>query len=138
MDFRPTKILQIEIHPKQAHNLSSKSKIEKMLGESDVLGFDIFDSNTFVGFAMLKEFEKGKFFLWDYVIEYNLQNKGYGTKALQELIKLLQENYDCKLMTTTYKYGNNPAKRLYEKLGFVETDIVNDGDVHEVNMVLNL
>jgi diamine N-acetyltransferase len=76
--------------------------------------------------------------LWDYVIEYSLQNRGYGTKALKELIKFLQINYNCNLMTTTYKMGNLPAKHLYEKLGFVETDVVDDGDIHEVNMVLKL
>ena len=138
MEFRLTKVLTIEINPTQAHNLSSKSKIEKMLGESDVFGFDIYDGDLFIGFAMFKEFEKGKFFLWDYVIEYRLQNKGYGTKALNELIKFLQTNYSCNLMTTTYKMGNSPAKHLYEKLGFVETDIVDDGDVHEVNMALQM
>lgn len=138
MDFRKTDTLTIEINDKQADNLSSKTKIEKMLKSPDVLGFDIYSDDKHIGFAMLKEFEKGKFFLWDYVIVFELQNKGFGTKALRELIELLKKDYGAKLLTTTYKFGNNIAKRLYEKIGFVETDIVDDGDVHEVNMKLEL
>lgn len=138
MDFRKTNVLTIEINAQQADNLSSKTKIENMLKSPDVLGFDIYSDDRHIGFAMLKEFEKGKFFLWDYVIAFNLQNKGLGTTALKKLIELLKKDYAAKVLTTTYKFGNNIAKRLYEKIGFVETDIVDDGDVHEVNMKLDL
>ena len=138
MEFRKTKALTIEIKKEQQENLSSKSKIEKMLKQDDVIGFDIYDNNTFLGFAMLKEWGKGKFFLWDYLIKYEMQNKGYGTKVLLELIDLLKVYYDCKVLTTTYKYGNIPAEKLYKKVGFVETDVVCDGDIQEVNMILNL
>lgn len=138
MEFARTKKLELKINESQAHNLSSKSKIEKMLKEKDVFGFNIYDNDDLIGFAMLKEFDEGKFFLWDYFIDFDHQNKGYGTQALQELITLFESEFGCKVMTTTYKFGNEPAKRLYEKTGFIETDIVNDGDVHEVNMILEL
>ena len=109
-----------------------------MLKEKNVIGFNIFHDNKLIGFAMLKEFEKNKYFLWDYLIDFNFQNKGLGTKALKELISMLKTRYDCSVLTTTYKYGNQPAKRLYEKMGFIETDVVDEKDVHEVNMMLEL
>ena len=37
-------------------------------------------------------------------------------------------------MTTTYVFGNVYAKRMYESVGFVETDVVDEPDCHEVNM----
>ena len=138
MEFRKTKILNIAIKKEQEHNLSAKSKIEKMLKEKDVIGFDIYNDDKLIGFAMLKEFGLNKYFLWDYLIDYNYQNKGFGTRALIELIDLLKNKYHCEVITTTYKYGNAQAKHLYEKLGFVETDIVDEGGVHEVNMMLEL
>jgi len=138
MEFRKTNVLQIEIKKEQEHNLSKKSKIEKMLKEKDVLGFNIYNDNVLIGFAMLKEFEKNKYFLWDYLIDYNFQNKGLGTQALKELINLLKTQCNCSFLTTTYKFGNDIAKRLYEKLGFVETDVVDEDGVHEVNMMLEL
>ncbi|MGL5711938.1 MAG: hypothetical protein ACRCX2_02890 [Paraclostridium sp.] len=30
--------------------------------------------------------------------------------------------------------GNEHAKYMYEKIGFIETDIVNEDGVHEVNL----
>lgn len=138
IEFRKTEDLKIEIKSEQACNLSAKSKIEKMLKEKNVFGFDIYMDDILIGFAMLKKFGKNKYFLWDYLIDYKFQNKGIGTQALGELINLLKKQYDCKVVTTTYKFGNTPAKHLYEKLGFVETDIVDEDDVHEVNMKLKL
>ena len=44
MEFKKTKTLQIEIKKEQAHNLSKKSKIDKMLKEKDVIAFDIYNS----------------------------------------------------------------------------------------------
>jgi len=138
MEFRKTNILQLNLKKEQAQNLSPKSKIKQMLKQKDVLAFNIYDNDTLIGFAMLKEFDKNKFFLWDYIIEYNYQNKGFGTMALKELINLLKTKYNCKIITTTYKFGNLPAKRLYEKLGFIETSIVDTKEVHEINMMLQL
>ena len=138
MEFRKTKSLNVKIKDEQAHNLSAKSKIEKMLTENGVIGFDIYQNDNLIGFAMLKEFEKNKYFLWDYYIEYDFQNKGLGTEALYELVELLKKDYGCSTITTTYKWGNLPAKSLYKKIGFVETDIVDEDDVHEVNMMLEL
>jgi hypothetical protein len=38
-------------------------------------------------------------------------------------------------MTTTYKLGNEPARKLYEKVGFIQMDIVDEEDCQEVNMI---
>ena len=47
----------------------------------------------------------------------------------------MKDTYNMLEMTTTYIYGNEHAKHIYEKIGFVETDIVDEVDCHEVNMV---
>ncbi|MBO4569749.1 MAG: GNAT family N-acetyltransferase [Clostridia bacterium] len=136
MEFKKTKVFKIEINKEQANYLSEKSKIEKMLKKKDVLGFDVFYNKKLVGFAMLKEFDKNKFFLWDYLIERTYQGKGLGTQALRELIDLLKREYNCKLLTTTYKIGNEIGKHIYEKLGFVQTEVIDNDQIHEVNMEL--
>lgn len=41
-----------------------------------------------------------------------------------------------RVLWTTYIWGNHAARRLYERVGFVETDVVEEEDIHEVNMVL--
>lgn len=47
---------------------------------------------------------------------------------------MLKKEYGVKKMTTTYLWGNEHAKHVYEKVGFVETDVVDEPDCHEVNM----
>ncbi|MCR5422065.1 MAG: hypothetical protein K6E74_00295 [Bacilli bacterium] len=47
----------------------------------------------------------------------------------------MKEQYEATEMTTTYLFGNEHAKYIYEKVGFVETDVVDEEDCHEVNMI---
>ena len=47
----------------------------------------------------------------------------------------MKDKYNAKELTTTYIYGNDHAKHIYEKVGFIETDIVDEPDCHEVNMI---
>lgn len=135
IEFVKSKSMKIEVLDRQEHFLSNKEKIKKSLDRLDVIAFDIFYNKTLIGFAMLKNFDTGCYFLWDFAIDYKYQNRNYGTKSLKELIKYMNENYEMHTMTTTYTYGNEQAKHIYEKIGFIETDVVNDGICHEVNMI---
>ena len=40
--------------------------------------------------------------------------------------------------TTTYIWGNDHARHLYERIGFTETDVVDEPDCHEVNMIYRI
>lgn len=135
ISFVKSDSMKINVHKEQEKFLSNKSKIENAIKSDDVLTFDIFDDSLLVGFVMLKEFKKGCFFLWDFAIDYRHQNKNYGTTSLKELINMLKEKYDMSIMTITYTWGNAHAKHIYEKLGFVETDVVCNDECHEVNMI---
>lgn len=78
------------------------------------------------------------YFLWDYAIDSAFQGQGLGKAALIALISFMQEQYHLRTMTTTYVWGNDIAKRLYESVGFVETDVVDEPDCHEVNMIYSV
>lgn len=138
MSFVKSDSMKIEVLKEQEIFLSSKDKIKKVINMSDVIAYDIYIDSILIGFVMLKDFEKGCFFLWDFAIDYKYQNKSYGTLALKELMEFMKEKYEMHTMTTTYKYGNMHAKHLYEKIGFVETDVVEEGNCHEVNMIYRL
>ncbi len=84
---------------------------------------------------MVRKFDEGTFFLWDYAIDYKYQNQNYATTALPEFINFMKDTYNMSKMTTTYIWGNVYAKHLYEKIGFIETEGVDENDCHEVNMV---
>lgn len=136
--FEITKMMNVALKEDQYKQISSKSNIIKALDLGKAIGFDILKDNNIIGFAMLRKYDEGCYFLWDYAIDYKYQNNQFGTKALLELIEYFKVNYSLREMSTTYIFGNTIAARVYEKVGFVTTDIVDEDDIHEVNMLLTI
>ena len=137
MNFIRSTEMKISLMPEQAEMLSTKEDIKTIIKDNPdtVMAFDIYDADDMIGFVLVHRFEKQKYFLWEYAIDINHQNKHKGTQALMEFISFLKDHYNAKEITTTYIYGNDQAKHVYEKAGFVETDVVDEPDCHEVNMV---
>ena len=128
----------LQLKEEQYSQVSSEFKIIEALKQENCFGFYAYDGEIRVGFALLKEFAKNQFFLWDFIIDCKYQSRGKGKEFLQLLICVLSNEYSAKVITTTYVYGNTVAKNLYEKFGFIQTDVVNENDIHEVNMKLFL
>ena len=139
-NFIVSKEMKINLTPEQENMLSSKSDIKKIIQDNPdtVLAFDIFEKSDLVGFVLVYLFEERKYFLWEYAIDIRYQNMHKGTNALIEFIDYLKINYNATTLTTTYIYGNDHAKHIYEKVGFKETDVVDEEDCHEVNMIYNI
>ena len=135
MIFKQSNSMKVSVLPEQEKYFSSKKKIETACAQSDVLAFDIYQNELLIGFVMIKQFEERSYFLWDYAIDYKYQNQHYGTDALVEFISYMMKEYQMTMLTTTYVIGNEHAKHLYEKIGFIETDIVDEDGCHEVNML---
>ena len=102
------------------------------------MAFDIYDGEAMVGFAMFCQYPEGTFFLWNYAIDAAYQNRGLGKRALRELLACMTAHCAVKEFTTTYVWGNDIAGRLYESVGFAETDVVEEEDYKEVNMRLTV
>ena len=101
-------------------------------------GFKLADMKiTLIGFILVRKYLDNAFFLWDYAIDHKYQNSGYGFTALCKFISFMQKGYNMNTMTTTYIYGNGHTKHIYEKIGFIQTDVVDKEDCHEVNMILH-
>ena len=135
MIFKKSNSIKIKVSKEQEKQLSSIERITAKCQDASVIAFDIYDDNILIGFAMLREYEKGGYFLWNFAIDSKFQNNHYGTTSLKELISIMKTEYNMHTMTTTYKYGNEHAKHIYEKIGFIETDTVNENGIHEVNMI---
>lgn len=128
--------IKIELSYEDKKQLSTFDKIQKSIQLDSVIAFDIFRNSVLVGFAMLRDYGDG-YFLWDYAIDSCYQGKRFGTNALKELLIFLKDNYGTTEVSTTYLWGNERAKYVYEKVGFIETDVVRKKDIHEVNMRIN-
>ena len=140
MTFVSSAEMKIELTPEQAEMLSTKEDIKIIIRDNPdtVMAFDILDEDNLIGFVLVHRFEDRKYFLWEYAIDISFQNQHKGTRALSEFIDYLKNNFDAEEITTTYIYGNDHAKHIYEKVGFTETDVVDEPDCHEVNMVYHL
>ena len=136
MTFVRSTEMKITLAPDQEGMLSTKETIKEIIKENPdtVMAFDIFDGDDLIGFVLVHRFEKQKYFLWEFAIDINHQNRHKGSKALAAFIDYLKTRHDAREITTTYIYGNEHAKHVYEKAGFVETDVVDEPDCHEVNM----
>ena len=137
MNFIKSTEMKINLNPDQENNLSTKSDIILIIKENleTVLAFDIYEEDNLIGFVLVHEFEKQKYFLWEYAIDIKYQNCHKGTKALIEFIDYMKNSYNAIEFTTTYLYGNEHAKHIYEKVGFIETSVIDEDDCHEVNMI---
>lgn len=138
MKFIPTTKFQLSLSEADRKQLSSRERIEQALTEPNILSYDIWDDDARVGFAMLCPFEGNGFFLWNFAIDSAYQNRHYGQRALGELLMMLKQEHHAKVVTTTYTFGNDHAKHVYEKVGFHETDVVDENGIHEVNMAVEL
>lgn len=135
MLFKPSKKMKVSVLPEQEKYLSSKKRVDTACLNENVLAFDIYFDDLLIGFIMVRKFDDGVYFLWNYAIDYKYQNQQYGTTALLDFIYFMKATYHMSKMTTTYIWGNKHAQHLYEKVGFVEMDIVDEDNCHEVNMV---
>lgn len=136
--IEPTKKCQLQLSNSDCQQLSSLEKINANLGEENVIAFDVLFEEKNVGFAMWRKFAPDSYFLWDFAINSDYQSQKIGTTALMQLIEFFKSTIGAKFLTTTYLTGNDRAQHVYEKLGFVTTDTVEDGEVSEVNMCLKL
>ncbi|MGX7109445.1 GNAT family N-acetyltransferase [Facklamia miroungae] len=136
--FKKSKIIKISLDKNQNKQISSHEKICKGCSLDNVVAYDIFYENNVIGFAMLRKYDSTKWFLWNYAIDKNFQGRGLGEESLQALILLMKREYDATEISTTYLFGNDAAKKLYTKVGFYETEVIEETDCHEVNMLMKL
>ena len=97
---------------------------------NDVYPFAIYDDDTPVGFMMLDEdLEERCLIIWRIMFPAEHQNKGYGTLAIRKIIQMAEDSGKYDYMLIDYVPQNLIAKHVYEKLGFVSTGEINNGEV---------
>lgn len=89
----------------------------------------IYHEDEMVGFLMYAPFyEKNELYLCRFMIDHKHQGKGYGKAALNKLkeIALRDENIQKITLSTNPKNAN--GIRIYEKFGFVDMNIMDEGE----------
>ena len=96
----------------------------------DVYPFAVHDGETPVGFMLLEEdMDERALIVWRVMFPEEHQNKGYGTEALQQIIRLAAASGKYDRLLLDCKPKNTIAWHVYEKLGFRPTGrSVNEGE----------
>ena len=71
----------------------------------------------------------GSCWLGGIIIDESMQNRGYGSQAVQAAINLLHEQHGYTNFALSYQPANLVGKHVYAKLGFVETEEWEDDEV---------
>ncbi|WP_233278903.1 GNAT family N-acetyltransferase [Floricoccus tropicus] len=106
--------------------------------KEEARAFGIYLGQELIGYVSINyDVELKMYSIWHFFIDRNFQGKGYGKRALQELIsyiKILSANLTNK-MYLTVEEENVAAIGFYESLGFVNTYERDDEDefimIHE-------
>ena len=95
----------------------------------DVYPFAIYDEETPVGFMMLDEdVDERCLIIWRIMFPVENQNKGYGTAAIREIIRLAKESGKYDFVLIDYAPDNKIAEHVYTKLGFKHTGVFEHGE----------
>lgn len=104
----------------------TKREIEKFKDTMKIIVVD----NQDIGVTNFFE-DEGKYHVGLIIVHPDYQGKGIATKIINDYIDFTREKQK-EILIKTYKY--NPAKKLYEKLGFKQYD---EDDTH-VYLSINL
>lgn len=90
--------------------------------------FAIYVDEVMVGFTMFAFDESiNEYWLWRFMIDKNLQSKGYGYKALKVIIYYFKREGIKEIILST-KEENFAAIELYKKFGFITNGEFNDDE----------
>lgn len=95
--------------------------------------FAIYVANRMVGFTMFafdEDYEDpgDRYWLWRFMIDKDLQGRGYGRAALKAIIDYFKEQGVGYIKLST-KESNSKAISLYRKFGFKENGEMNDEEI---------
>ena len=95
----------------------------------DVYPFVICNDDEPVGFMMLDEdLDEKCLIIWRIMFPVENQNKGYGTAAIREIIRLAKESGKYDFVLIDYAPDNKIAEHVYTKLGFKHTGVFEHGE----------
>lgn len=93
-------------------------------GHWDMYPFGIYDGDAPVGFLMYGynlEHPNQQAFIIRLMVDEKHQGKGYGLFGMQKMLETFRAEARIKAVGISYEPENEQARKLYARLGFVET-----------------
>jgi diamine N-acetyltransferase len=134
-------IAKLKVHDDQTHFVASNiySIAEAQFGFDekdgshwDMYPYGIYDGDTPVGFFMYgynfanREFEA---FIIRLMVDESKQAKGYGYFGMKSMLDIFLADPRIHAVGISYEPDNEVARKLYARIGFVETGEIHEGEV---------
>jgi diamine N-acetyltransferase len=111
-----------------AHN--AISMLEQHYDPETLFQFGVYNGETPVGYVLYGIDEDTQaWWIIRLMIAPEQQGKGFGKAVMQQMIDIIKAKPDCDAIYICFVPENLPARKLYEQLGFVDTGIVEDGEL---------
>ena len=101
-------------------------------GHWDMYPFGIYDGDTPVGFLMYGYnflYPDFQAFIIRLMVDENHQAKGYGYFGMKTMLEIFRADPRIHAVGISYEPDNEVARKLYERIGFVETGEIYEGEV---------
>lgn len=72
------------------------------------------------------------------MIDQRFQNKGYGTEALRQILKILKQEGRYNGVEVCVNREDTMAKHVYEKVGFVDSGYIDEDLPNCLNLIFHL
>lgn len=116
-------ICALSVAPDQQHFVAPNAVSIAEAHFSPVAWFRaIYAGETPVGFVMLSDDDKApEYFLWRLMIAAEQQGKGYGRRAMEQLIAYVKTRPNATELLVSYVPGDGCPRDFYRGLGFEDT-----------------
>lgn len=113
-------VIHLSVSEKQkgfvASNLYS---IAQAKAQPECIPMAVYNNEELVGFVMYcMDCDDNEYWIYRVMIDEKYQGKGYGTKAVKEVINIIQRDKEYHKVYISFEPENELAKRVYEKIGF--------------------
>lgn len=124
-------VIRLKVAPEQEHFVAPNAFSIAEAHFSDIAWFRaIYADETPVGFIMMADDpDKHEYFLWRLMIDAGQQGKGYGRRAVQQLIDYVKTRPGASELLVSYHPGEGSPRGFYLKLGFQDTGREEEGEV---------
>ncbi|GAC1345773.1 MAG: GNAT family N-acetyltransferase [Ktedonobacteraceae bacterium] len=124
-------ICELRVAPNQENFVAPNAFSIAQAHFSDVAWFRaIYAGETPVGFIMLSDdAKKPEYYLWRLMIASEHQGKGFGRRAVLQLIDYVRTRPGATQLLVSYEPGEGSPRDFYRKLGFEETGEVDAGEI---------
>ena len=125
-------ITDLKVAPEQSGFVATNAEsIAQAYFDRDVAWFRaVYADDVPVGFIMLEDDAANQeYFLWRFMIDARYQGHGYGRRAVELVVEYVKTRPGARALMTSCVPGDGSPCPFYERLGFVPTGEVDEGEI---------